>query len=69
MEKKQWLPKLRPLAAPLQWQAFEEMLDNAINAQLRKLEQAVEPIDIYRAQGAIQSLKTLRYLKQEIDAC
>lgn len=69
MENKQWLPKLRPLATMVQWQAFEEMLQYSIDAHLRKLEQAVEPIDIYRAQGAIQALKSMRYLKEEIDRC
>ncbi len=69
MENKQWLPKLRSLATMVQWQAFEEMLQYSIDAHLRKLEQAVEPIDIYRAQGAIQALKSMRYLKEEIDRC
>lgn len=67
--KHQWLPKLRTLAAPLQWGAFEEMLQYNIDAQLRTLEQAVDPVEIYKAQGAVKALKSLKYLKEQIDAC
>jgi hypothetical protein len=33
----------------------------------RKLEQSTEPIDLYKAQGAISALRHLKYLKDEIN--
>lgn len=66
IQKKDWLNKLSTLAAPAQWSSFEDMLSYNIGMHQAKLEQALEPADIYRAQGAIQALKALRYLKEEI---
>lgn len=65
-QQKDWLNKLAALAAPPQWSSFEAMLSYNIGLHQSKLEQATEPADIYRAQGAIQALKALRYLKEEI---
>jgi len=65
---KEYLNRLKPLVnAPLQWQAFEEMLEHYIIQHQRKLEQSSEPIDMYKAQGAISALRQLKYLKDEIN--
>ena len=65
---KEYLNKLKPLVnAPLQWQAFEDMLDHYIVQHQRKLEQSVEPVDMYKAQGAIAALRQLKYLKEEVN--
>jgi hypothetical protein len=65
---KDYLNKLKPLVtAPLQWKAFEEMLEHYIVQHQRKLEQSSEPIDMYKAQGAISALRQLKYLKDEIN--
>jgi hypothetical protein len=67
MTEKRWLSALKPLAStPIQWQAFEEMLDYYVDIQHKSLEQNSEPVEIYRAQGAIIALKRLKQLKNEI---
>jgi hypothetical protein len=50
-----------------QWEAFCDMLDYNINLQHKKLEQANDPVEVYRAQGAIAALRSLKYLKDEIN--
>jgi hypothetical protein len=50
------------------WDAFVEKLEYDISMQQRKLEQASEMSDVYKAQGAIAALRQLKYLKDEIDA-
>lgn len=64
--QKLWAKKLTALAQPAQWDSFEEMLNHYILIYQNKLEQSTEMSDIYRAQGSIQALKTLKYLKEEI---
>ena len=66
MIQKPWAKKLAALAQPHLWNSFEDMLQHYILIFQNKLEQSVEPVDVYRAQGAIQALKTLKYLKEEI---
>jgi hypothetical protein len=69
MSTKTYLPKLKGmLTAPHQWDAFVEMLDYQIEQHGRKLEQSVELIDVFKAQGAIAALRQLKYLKDEINA-
>lgn len=51
-----------------QWMAFCDMLDYNISMQHKKLEQATDPAEMYRAQGAIAALRSLKYLKDEINA-
>tara|TARA_R110000803_G_C11947461_1_gene317290 strand:+ start:326 stop:541 length:216 start_codon:yes stop_codon:yes gene_type:complete len=69
MIDKQWLSALKPLASSAtQWTAFTEMLDSHIAMQVKKLEQVSDPIEMYRAQGSIHSLRKLKQLKDEIDA-
>jgi hypothetical protein len=36
--------------------------------QQAKLEQAVDVVEIYHAQGAIQALKKLKHLREEVNA-
>jgi hypothetical protein len=68
MSNKPFLPKLKVLLnSPHAWDAFVEKLDYDIAAQQRKLEQASEMSDVYKAQGAIAALRQLKYLKDEID--
>ena len=65
--EKPWLSKLKPFAYNnIQWEAFNEMIDAQIEMNVRKLEASIEPVDIYRAQGAVMSLKQLKYLRDEI---
>jgi len=69
MHNKQFLPKLKSLLnTPHMWDAFVEKLEYDISMQQRKLEQASEMSDVYKAQGAIAALRQLKYLKDEIDA-
>lgn len=69
MKQKEWLSKLKPLASNNnQWQAFEDMLDYYISLQVKKLEQATDTVDIYRAQGAVHCLQKLKTLRNEVNA-
>jgi hypothetical protein len=43
------------------------MLDYKIGMQQKKLEQSKDPVDIYHAQGAIQALRQMKLLKEEIN--
>jgi hypothetical protein len=68
MHNKLYLPKLKGLVgSTLQWGAFVDMLDYNIEQHQRKLEQATELADMFKAQGAIAALRQLKYLKDEID--
>lgn len=68
MSDKTYLPKLKGmLTAPHQWDAFVEMLEYQIEQQRRKLEQSTEMSDVFKAQGAINALRQLKYLKDEIN--
>lgn len=65
---KDYLSKLKSLVnTNNQWEAFCDMLDYNINLQHKKLEQANDPVEVYRAQGAIAALRSLKYLKDEIN--
>lgn len=69
MNNKPFLPKLKVLLnTPHVWNAFTDKLDYDIAAQQRKLEQATEMSDVFKAQGAIAALRQLKYLKDEINA-
>lgn len=69
MSNKSFLPKLKTMINTAHtWNAFVEKLDYDIAAQQRKLEQATEMSDVYKAQGAIAALRQLKYLKDEINA-
>ena len=65
---KQYLPKLKQLVnIETQWVAFLDMLEYNIVQHQRKLEQAVDVSDMFKAQGAIAALRQLKYLKDEIN--
>jgi hypothetical protein len=69
MMDKAFLPKLKGmLNSPHLWDAFVEKLDYDIEQHQRKLEQATEMSDVFKAQGAIVALRQLKYLKDEINA-
>ncbi len=44
------------------------MLDYHIELQQKKLEQSVEPVNLYQAQGAITALRQLKHLRDEVNA-
>jgi division protein CdvB (Snf7/Vps24/ESCRT-III family) len=65
---KPFLPKLKGmLNSPHLWDAFVEKLEYDIEQHQRKLEQATEMSDVFKAQGAIVALRQLKYLKEEIN--
>jgi hypothetical protein len=69
MMDKPFLPKLKGmLNSPNLWDAFVEKLEYDIEQHQRKLEQATEMSDVFKAQGAITALRQLKYLKDEINA-
>lgn len=69
MTEKKWLSALKPIAHNNNtWQAFEEMLSFYIELSVKQLEQAEDPVHMYRAQGAIASLKKLKLLRDELNA-
>jgi hypothetical protein len=66
---KSFLPKLKGmLNSPHVWDAFVNKLDYDIEQQQRKLEQATDLQEVFKAQGAIAALRHLKYLKDEINA-
>jgi hypothetical protein len=65
---KPFLPKLKGMFnSPYVWDAFVEKLDYDIEQHQRKLEQATELNEVFKAQGAIAALRQLKYLKDEIN--
>jgi hypothetical protein len=69
MMDKAFLPKLKGmLNSPHVWDAFVEKLEYDIEQQQRKLEQATDLQEVFKAQGAIAALRHLKYLKDEINA-
>jgi hypothetical protein len=65
-QEKPWLKKLTRMTDTQMWEAFDDMLNHFISLQHKNMEQSDEPIEIYRAQGFIQALKRLKFLKEEI---
>jgi hypothetical protein len=69
MMDKLFLPKLKGmLNSPHLWDAFVDKLEYDIEQQQRKLEQATDLQEVFKAQGAIAALRHLKYLKEEINA-
>lgn len=50
------------------WQDFLEELGLRIQACHKKLEQATDPADMYRAQGEIAALRKLEQLRDKVNA-
>ena len=66
---KLFLPKLKGmLNSPHVWDAFVDKLEYDIEQHQRKLEQATDLQEVFKAQGAISALRHLKYLKDEINA-
>lgn len=50
----------------LQWEAFNNYIDALIENQYKILEQADNDTIMYRAQGAVVSLRKLKLLRDEV---
>tara|TARA_R100000742_G_C4256270_1_gene74138 strand:+ start:678 stop:905 length:228 start_codon:yes stop_codon:yes gene_type:complete len=46
--------------------ALEEYMNERVNAAHLVMEQAIDPKDLYQAQGAIKELKRLKTLRDEV---
>jgi hypothetical protein len=69
MSDKAYLGKLKDFVNKnSQWEAFNEALDYSINLQIKKLEQSVNPVELYQAQGAITALRQLKHMRDEVNA-
>jgi hypothetical protein len=51
-----------------QWDAFNNYIDWNIVQQQANLEQNIDMINVYKAQGAIYSLRKLKQLREEVNA-
>jgi len=49
------------------WDAFLEELDLRISAQHKSLENMTDTAEMYRAQGNIQALRKLKYLRDKVN--
>lgn len=66
--KDQLLSRLKPwVGNNRQWEAFSNYLDEAIEAHFKVMEQSTDTIALYRQQGAIQALRRLKQLRDEIN--
>ncbi len=50
------------------WESFTATLENKARSYYKILEQANDPIDVYRAQGALDALMKMKRLRDEINA-
>jgi len=53
---------------PKLWPEFLAELDNMIQSCYKTLEQVKDPIDIYRAQGELLTLRKLQKLRDKVNA-
>ena len=51
-----------------QWDAFNNYLDWVIMQQQSNLEQNIDMVNVYKAQGAISTLRRLKQLRDEVNA-
>jgi hypothetical protein len=69
MEKKQYLSHLKLLVnTPKQWEAFNGYVESSITSYQRRLEQSPDMVEIYKSQGAIEALRKLKLLRDEVNA-
>lgn len=62
------MSKLKPwVGNNRQWQAFSDYIDLTIEQHQRVLEQSTEVIALHRQQGAIQALRKLKQLRDEVN--
>ena len=61
------LSKLKPLVGSnRQWDHFSNYLDVLIEQQHRTLEQSENMITVHKAQGAIEALRKIRRLREDV---
>jgi len=66
---KLYLTKLATLVnTQKQWEAFNELLEDRVGQYQKVLEQSVSTTELYQAQGAIQVLRKLKLLRDEVNA-
>ena len=66
---KQILAKLKSwVNTKRSWDGYNEYLDELVNQQHSTIERANEPMDLYRAQGAIAVINKLKSLRDEVNA-
>ena len=64
--RKQAVSKLKPMiTTKRQWDAFCDYLDILMSEQHTKLEKSDNMVSVHRAQGAVEILRYLKYLKEE----
>ena len=51
-----------------QWDAFNSYIDWTIMQQQANLEQNIDIVHVYKAQGAISSLRKLKQLREEVNS-
>ena len=51
-----------------QWKAFNELLDFLTEMEHKTMEQAVDTIDIYKAQGSVKTIRYLKHLRDYVNA-
>lgn len=69
MSKKEYLGHLKLLVnTPKQWEAFNGYLESCIGSYQRRLEQSPDMVEIYKSQGAIEALRKLKLLRDEVNA-
>jgi hypothetical protein len=67
--EKVYLTKLSTLVnTQKQWEAFNELLEDRVGQYQKVLEQSVNTTELYQAQGAIQALRKLKLLRDEVNA-
>ena len=51
-----------------QWKAFTELLQFLTEIEHKVMEQATDPIDIYKAQGSMKTINYLKHLRDYVNA-
>ena len=60
---------LKPLCNNKQlWEAFIAYMDTLIEHQHRKLEQTTDTQEMFQAQGAIKTLRSMKYLRESVNS-
>ena len=49
------------------WGSYIEYMDYLIEQQHRKMEQTINSTELFQAQGAIQTLRSLKYLRERVN--
>ena len=62
------LQSLKPLCNNKDtWEGFIEYMDYLIEQQHRKLEQTTDTQEMFQSQGAIKTLRSLKYLRERVN--